>query len=116
MIKRQNDTGEGVVLAVTTFADADVARQIGTQMVELQLVACVNILPGVESIYRWNGDVEVEGECLMLMKTTRDGLEKLESWILTHHPYEVPEFLVIPVEAGAEAYLAWVGRNVLRES
>lgn len=111
MIERQNDSDESVALVLTTFAEAESARQFGTRLIELQLAACVNLLPGVESIYRWKGDVEVEGECFMLMKTTRARLEALEAWVQEHHPYEEPEFLVLPVEAGSAGYLHWVRRN-----
>lgn len=108
MLKRQNDTEEEVVLVLTTITDADKARHIGTQIIESQLAACINILPGVESIYRWKGDLEVEGECLCLLKTTRGLLVALEAWIRENHPYEEPEFIVLPVEAGSAGYLAWV--------
>jgi periplasmic divalent cation tolerance protein len=112
MIERQNDTEQDVVLVITTVADADKARHIGTQMVELQLVACINILSGVESIYQWNGDLEVEGECLCLLKTTNSRLEELEAWIQEHHPYDEPEFLVLPVSAGSSGYLGWVRNHI----
>ncbi len=111
MIERQNDSSDRVVMGITTFSDAEKARQFGTQLVDSQLVACVNLLPGVESIYRWKGDVEIEGECVMLMKTTASGVEALEKYIQKHHPYEEPEFLVVPVEAGSAGYLGWVRDN-----
>ncbi|MEM7601753.1 MAG: divalent-cation tolerance protein CutA [Verrucomicrobiota bacterium] len=111
MIERQNDSPDRVVIGVTTFSDAEKARQFGTQLVEAQLVACVNLLPGVESIYRWKGDVEVEGECVMLMKMTASCVEGLEKYLQKHHPYEQPEFLVLSVEAGSTGYLGWVREN-----
>lgn len=107
-MERQNDTNSDVVVVLTTFVDADKARHIGTQIIELQLAACINILSGVESIYLWKGDLEVEGECLCLLKTTRAKLESLEEWIQENHPYEEPEFLVLPAEAGSSGYLGWV--------
>lgn len=112
VMERQKDTESAVVLAITTFADANTARQIGTRMVEAQLAACVNVIPGLESFYRWKGDLEVEGECLALVKTTRDRAGELERWLREHHPYEQPEFLVIPVEGGSAAYLGWVRDTV----
>jgi len=112
MIERQNDSKERVVMGLTTFTDAEKARQFGTRLLNAQLVACVNLLPGVESIYRWKGDVEIEGECVMLMKTTASGIEALETYIQENHPYEEPEFLVVPVEAGSSGYLGWVRENI----
>lgn len=114
MLERQKDTENGVVVVLTTFADADRARHIGTRIVSSQLGACVQIFPGVESIYAWKGDIEVEGECICLIKTTEDRLEALESWIQEHHPYEEPEFLVLPASAGSTGYLGWV-RGQLEE-
>lgn len=99
-------------MVITTFAEAEKARQFGTRLVELQLVACVNLIPGVESIYRWKGNVEVEGECLVLMKTTAEVLPALENWVQSNHPYEEPEFIVVPIEVGSEGYLGWVRENV----
>ncbi len=112
MLERQNDTENSVVLVLTTFSDPEQARQIGTQLVESQLIACINLLPAVESIYQWKGDVEVEGELVGIMKTTRQRVEELETWIEENHPYEQPEFLVVPVEAGGSGYLDWVRRHV----
>ena len=99
MQERQNDA-DSVWLAITTFPNAEVARQIGTRLVESQLAACVNILPGVESIYAWKGKVEQDSELIGLIKTTAGRWEALEAWIAEHHPYEEPELIAIPVEKG----------------
>ncbi len=112
MEERQNDADEGVILAITTFPNSEVSRQIGTQLVESQLAACVNLIPGVESIYSWKGKVERDQEVLCLIKTTRDRWDSLAAWVREHHPYEEPELIVIPVEAGLEGYLEWVRRAV----
>lgn len=90
-----------------TFPDLDQARQIGAAMVERQVAACVNLLPGVESIYRWQGKVERAGEVLAVFKTTR--YSELEAALRELHPYEVPEILALPVAAGLPAYLEWLG-------
>ncbi len=113
MMERQNDTKSDIVLVLTTFADEDKARHIGTRIVELQLAACINIIPGLESIYQWKGDLEVEGECLCLLKTMRAKLEALEEWIQENHPYGEPEFMVISAEAGSKGYLDWVRRQLV---
>ncbi|MDP4584130.1 MAG: divalent-cation tolerance protein CutA [Verrucomicrobiales bacterium] len=112
MIERQNGTSEDIITLITTFADAETARQIGTQLVESQLVACVNVLPGVESIFRWQGEVQLDAEAIALIKTTRGRLEELEAWLQTYHPYEVPEILVLTPESGSARYLQWVRESV----
>jgi periplasmic divalent cation tolerance protein len=94
------------VVVLCTFPDLDQARQIGAALVERQVAACVNLLPGVESIYRWQGKVEQAGEVLALIKTTR--YPDLEAAIKELHPYDVPEILALPVAAGLPAYLAWM--------
>ena len=108
MIERQNGTSDEVVIVLTTFPDQEISRQIGTQWVESQLAACVNLLPGVESIYRWEGKTEVAGEVFAIVKTTRACLPELECSLRALHPYELPEFLVLSPERGTDAYLAWV--------
>lgn len=102
----------GVVVVFCTFPDQEVARQIGTALVERQLAACVNLLPGVESIYRWQGQVHRDPEVLALIKTTAGAYPALEATLRDLHPYEVPEVLALPVLAGSAAYLAWVAAGV----
>jgi periplasmic divalent cation tolerance protein len=76
--------------------------------VEERLAACATIVPAVESIYRWEGKIESAGETLLLLKTAAERLDALRSRLLALHSYETPEFLVLPVESGSEAYLAWM--------
>ena len=97
------------VVVLCTFPDLDQARQIGAALVERQVAACVNLLPGVESIYRWEGKVERAGEVLALIKTTR--YSDLEAAIRELHPYEVPEIIALPVVAGLPAYLKWLSET-----
>lgn len=111
-LERQNDTDPPVVLVLVTFPSVDVARQIGTELVASQLIACVNLLPGIESIYRWQGEVETAEECLALFKTTGPLLVALAARLQAEHPYEVPEFLVLPVESALAPYLGWVRQAV----
>ncbi len=108
MIERQNGTEDDIVTLLTTFADAETARQIGTQMIESQLAACVNVFPGVESIFRWQGETRIEAEAIAMIKTTRGRLEELEAWLQTYHPYEVPEILILTPEDGSARYFQWV--------
>jgi len=104
--------GEEVCIVLTTFSEALSARQFGTRLVEKQLAACVSLLPGVEAIYRWKGDVEVEGECLAMIKTVRGRIAELRQFFVDHHPYQEPEFLVLPVAEGSPGYLAWLRASV----
>ena len=98
-------------LVLCTFPDAMTARQIGTSLIEKQLAACVNLIPGVESIYRWQGRVESSAEVLALIKTTDGCLAGLERELAAVHPYEVPEIVAIAPCAVAAPYLAWVLEN-----
>ncbi|MFT4548082.1 MAG: periplasmic divalent cation tolerance protein [Verrucomicrobiales bacterium] len=96
------------ILVLATFPDIEKARQIGTALVEKQLAACVNLIPNVESIYRWEGKVETASEVQALIKTTSDRYPELEKAICDLHPYEVPEIIAVEIAAGLPAYLRWV--------
>ena len=97
-----------IVLVLATAPSHDVAQTLVTALVEESLVACGTILPGATSIYRWDGAVETASECQILLKTSADRVTELQRRFTELHPYEVPEFLVLPVESGLESYLAWV--------
>lgn len=100
------------VLVLTTLgADADAAALART-LVDERLAACVNILPVMTSIYRWKGSVEQDREQQVVIKTTATQLAALEGRVRELHPYELPEWLVIPVAAGSAAYLAWLAESV----
>ncbi len=100
---------EEVVLVLSTFPSIEEARQIGTLLVEKQLAACVNLVPGVESIYRWQGKIETSAEVLAIFKTTVARQPQLSEALAAQHPYEVPEILVLEPSAVSQAYAAWVG-------
>lgn len=100
---------EPVVMAWMTFPDEDVARQIGTALVERQCAACVHLFPAGRSIYRWQGNIEDEAEVTALAKTMRSKVPALKASLEELHPYDCPELLVTNVEDGLEAYLRWVG-------
>ena len=95
-------------IILCTCADPEQAERIARRLVELQLAACVNIFPGVQSIYRWQGAVESAAESLILIKTSARHSNEVQSTIAGLHSYEVPEFLVLPVSGGSESYLAWL--------
>ena len=99
-------------IILCTCADPEQAERIARRLVELQLAACVNIFPGVQSIYRWQGAVESASEVLMLIKTSAARSQEVQSAIASLHSYEVPEFLVLPVLGGSKAYLAWLGASL----
>jgi len=101
------------VVVLCSFPDGEQARQIGAVLVERQVAACVSVLAGARSIYRWKGAVEEEGEVLALIKTTRAALPGLERLLHERHPYEVPEFLALPVVAGSAAYLEWLAAETV---
>ena len=84
------------------------ARRIGRKVVEKKLAACANLVPGVESIYTWKGKVERAPEVLVLIKTTAKRLRELEREVKRAHSYDVPEFIVLPISAGSQNYLAWL--------
>ena len=97
-----------VAIVLTTFGVGQ-AEVVGKVLVEEQLAACVNVLPAMTSIYRWDGAVQQDAEEQVIIKTSTDRLADLESRLRQLHSYELPEFLVITADAGSEAYLKWVG-------
>jgi periplasmic divalent cation tolerance protein len=97
------------VLVLTTWPAADDPSRLASALVEERLAACVNLLPEMTSVYRWHDHVDVERERQLVIKTTRPRLEALPARVRSLHPYEVPEWLVLPVIGGGEDYLAWLG-------
>ena len=102
-----------VLLVLVTFPDLEKAREIGTALVESQHAACVNLLPGVQSIYRWQGVVETGAEVLAIFKTTSEALASFEAQVVAMHPYEVPEIVAVKPEHVAQSYAQWVGESVM---
>lgn len=100
------------VLVLMTFGDLAEARRVSEVLVGEQLAACINLLPTVESIYRWKGKVELAQEVGAIVKTTGSCLAELERRYKTLHSYETPEFLVLPVEGGSSEYLNWLKQSV----
>ena len=96
------------VIVLTTLPAAADAGAFATALVEARVVACVNLLPPMESVYRWAGRIEREPERQIVMKTTRERVPALWERVRALHPYDVPEFLVLPVVDGEEGYLRWV--------
>lgn len=102
------DTSGTAVSVYATFPDVATAEAIGTAMVEAGLAACVNILPGMRSIYRWNGAVERGEEAVAFFKTRAGLAGRLSAAIAVRHPYETPAILVLPIIGGDARYLDWI--------
>ena len=102
------------MLVLTTCPDEEAANAIALAVVEARLAACVNILPRVQSIYRWQGRIESATEIPLLIKSTAASYPALEQAIRTLHPYEIPEIVALPITAGLPAYLNWVAEETLK--
>ena len=107
-------TSDYVIVLTTLGADIDPAT-IGLRLVEERLAACVNALPEMESFFRWHGAIERDRERQLIIKTTADRLPELEQRLHEMHPYDLPEFLVIPIGAGSEQYLRWLRTSTRSE-
>jgi periplasmic divalent cation tolerance protein len=94
-----------VLVTVPTVADGD---RIGRALVEGRHAACVNVVPGLRSVYRWQGAVETADEALLLVKTTREAFDRAAAAIRALHPYSLPEIVALPLARGLAAYLAWI--------
>ena len=95
-------------IVMTTVVSTEEAERLGRVLVEERLAACATILPGVHSIYHWKDQIDSSEECTLLLKTALHRLQSLEARLHELHSYETPEFLVLAVEAGSRAYLAWL--------
>jgi periplasmic divalent cation tolerance protein len=99
-------------VVLVTAPDLKTARVLARAALEARLIACANLVPRVESHYWWQGRLERGAEVLLVLKTTRARLAALEKLVLARHPYDTPEFLVLPLQAGTARYLAWLGASV----
>ena len=97
------------VIVLTTVGAAFDVASLARTLVDEHLAACVNVLPPMQSIYRWQGQVHVDAERQLVIKTSADRLEALQLRLTALHPYELPEFLVVEVVKGSQAYLEWLG-------
>ncbi len=102
-------------VVLVTAPSAEAATAIGRVLVDERLAACVNVVPGLTSIYRWQGQREETSECLLMIKTDETRYAALERRVLELHPYSVPEVLALPVVAGAPAYVEWLRESVAVE-
>lgn len=111
-MSRSEDESQAIRVALVTAPDAETGARIGRTLVEERLAACVNLVPGVRSIYRWEGAVEDDAEVLLVVKTTVARAEALAARVPEVHPYDVPEVLLLPVAEGSAPYLQWVRDEV----
>lgn len=97
-----------ILIAFSTCGDYSEGRGLAEEMVESGLAACVNVIPKITSVYRWQGQIESDDECLMIIKTSEGSMPALREWILRRHSYELPELVAVPVSDGLPAYFRWV--------
>ncbi len=104
--------GGDALVVLTTVEEQEDGERLARLLVERELAACVQILPPMISIYRWQGAIERASEVLLLIKTTRAAYPRLETAIKENHPYQTPEIIALPVEAGSGEYLSWLAASV----
>ena len=102
---------EKILLALSTFPDKEIARQISDQLVTERFAACANMLPSVESIYRWKENIESGNETLVLFKLSENRQSAFQDKLRSLHPYDVPEIIFLPVASGLPEYLRWVSES-----
>jgi periplasmic divalent cation tolerance protein len=100
------------IVALSTVGNAADAQRIGRALVERRLAACVNVVPGVTSIYNWKGGISTDSELLLVIKTRREKLDEVRSALLELHPYQVPELVALAIEGGHDPYLEWIEDSV----
>jgi periplasmic divalent cation tolerance protein len=102
---------EKILLALSTFPNPEIARGLSNQLVSGRFAACANILPSVESIYRWKDQIESSNETVVLFKVSEERQPAFQNKLRSLHPYEVPEIIFVPVAGGLPEYLRWVVDN-----
>lgn len=107
---------EELALVLSTLPGTEAAEELAERLVEERLIACASLLPGVVSVYRWNGAVHKEPEVMVLMKTPRSAVGRLFERIAELHPYQVPELVSLSADAAAAAYCRWVFQETIEVS
>lgn len=97
---------------VSTCPNDEVAKKLANQIVDEGLAACVNIVPGVISVYKWQGQKEQDSEVILFLKTTQDKVEALKDFVFREHPYELPELIAVPIKDGLSGYLDWISASL----
>jgi len=102
---------ERIVLALSTFPDRETAQRISNQLIAEKFAACANILPAIESIYRWKDKIETGNETLVFFKLSEDRQSAFQDKLRSLHPYEIPEIIFFPISSGLPEYLGWVAER-----
>lgn len=112
MMGKRDENGKGVVLVYATFPEAETAFRIARQLVSERLIACGNVLPGVRSVFVWDGEVADAEEAVLIAKTHETKRDGVIDAITALHPYDVPAIAMVPVDGGHAAFLEWVGAEI----
>ncbi len=107
------DGGGAICVVLMTAPDRETGEALATALVEERLAACANVVPGILSLYWWKGELERDDEALLVVKTAAERVPALRERAVELHPYEVPEFVILPVQGGHEPYIQWVARESL---
>ncbi|MFH1393422.1 MAG: divalent-cation tolerance protein CutA [Candidatus Micrarchaeota archaeon] len=102
-----------MIIVLSTYPDRKLAEETASELVRMELAACVNVIKIGKSFYRWKGKLESEEEFLLIIKTRMKAYKQLELFIKEKHPYEVPEIVYFRIEGGNRDYLSWLDKNVL---
>lgn len=105
----QND----FLLVLCSFSDVTEAKSCATELVKQNLVGCVNLITDVTSFYEWEDELKEDTECLLVIKTTRDNYENVESFLKANHSYEIPEIIAVPIIKGSVEYLKWLNNAIV---
>jgi periplasmic divalent cation tolerance protein len=107
-----SNNADDAIVVFMTAANGEEATRLADMLVGAQLAACVQILPEMESVYRWQGKIERQAEVLLLAKTTKDKFAELEREVRALHSYDTPEIIAVPVTTGSTPYLKWLEKSV----
>lgn len=99
-------------LFITSCPDQQVARSVADTLVKAHLAACIHIIPQVESVYRWEGEIHHDSEWVLIIKSDLNHCALIEALLQQHHPYELPELLAVPISTGSNDYLQWMAREL----
>jgi len=102
------DAPSPFVVVLCTTPSPEVSAELARGLVAAELAACVNVVPGVRSIYRWQGETHDDAESLLVIKTRTQRFDALAQWLTEHHPYAEPEIIALPIAQGSQSYLAWL--------
>ena len=110
-----DETKDGFIVVLCTVPSVEVGADLGRILVGQQLAACVNIIPGLRSIYRWQGAIHDDAEAQLVIKTRAAHWSELSTTVRAHHPYEEPELIALPIVHGSPTYLQWLEAQTQRE-